>query len=65
MAEPAVHRIGLPADIETRKARTRAWFEELRDGICAALENLEDDAPADLYEAAPGRTYGVTAGVRF
>ncbi len=55
MAEPAVHRIGLPADIEARKARTRAWFEELRDGICAALENLEDDAPADLYEAAPGR----------
>jgi coproporphyrinogen III oxidase len=55
MAEPAVHRIGLPADIETRKVRARAWFEELRDNICAALENLEDDAPAELIEGAPGR----------
>ena len=55
MAEPAVHRIGLPADIETRKVRARAWFEELRDNICAALEKLEDDAPAELFEGAPGR----------
>jgi coproporphyrinogen III oxidase len=55
MAEPAVHRIGLPADIETRKVRARAWFEELRDNICAALETLEDDAPAELFEAAPSR----------
>ena len=55
MAETAALRIGLPADIEARKLRARAWFEELRDNICAALENLEDDAPADLYEGAPGR----------
>jgi coproporphyrinogen III oxidase len=55
MAETAVSRIGLPADIEQRKLRTRAWFEELRDNICATLENLEDDAPADLYDGAPGR----------
>jgi coproporphyrinogen III oxidase len=53
MAESVVRRIGLPADIETRKARTRAWFEELRDSICAALERLEDDAPAELYDGAP------------
>jgi coproporphyrinogen III oxidase len=55
MAETAALRIGLPADIETRKLRARAWFEELRENICAALENLEDDAPADLHEGAPGR----------
>jgi coproporphyrinogen III oxidase len=57
MAEAAVRRIGLPTDIETHKVRTRAWFEEIRDSICAALEKLEDDAPADLYESygAPGR----------
>jgi len=55
MAEAAVRRIGLPADIETRKLRARAWFEELRDNICAALEQLEDDAPADLFEGSPGR----------
>jgi coproporphyrinogen III oxidase len=57
MAETAVRRIGLPPDVEMRKARTRAWFEELRDNICAALEKLEDDAPADLYEDAPGRFF--------
>jgi coproporphyrinogen III oxidase len=55
MPESAALRIGLPADIETRKLRARAWFEELRENICAALENLEDDAPADLHEGAPGR----------
>jgi coproporphyrinogen III oxidase len=55
MAEPAVRRIGLPRDIEVRKARTRAWFEELRDAICSALERLEDDAPVELYEGMAGR----------
>jgi coproporphyrinogen III oxidase len=32
--------------IDTRKSRARAWFERLRDDICAALEAVED---------APGR----------
>jgi coproporphyrinogen III oxidase len=45
----------LPADIETRKQTARAWFEELRDRICAAFETLEDDAPAALYPGTPGR----------
>jgi len=30
---------------ETRKARARAWFEQLRDDICAAFEAIEDDLP--------------------
>jgi coproporphyrinogen III oxidase len=34
------------ADIETRKARARAWFETLRDDICADLEAVEDALPA-------------------
>jgi coproporphyrinogen III oxidase len=55
MAEAAVRRIGLSPDIETRKLRARAWFEELRDNICAAIEKLEDDAPAELFDGAPGR----------
>jgi coproporphyrinogen III oxidase len=35
--------------IEARKALAQNWFEALRDDICAALEKLEDDAPASLY----------------
>src|SRR5229473_8012923 len=41
--------------IEDRKARVRAWFERLRDDICAAFEQLEDDAPASLYPGRAGR----------
>ncbi|MFC7051818.1 oxygen-dependent coproporphyrinogen oxidase [Hansschlegelia quercus] len=39
-------------DIEARKARTKAWFEELRDRLHAAFEALEDESTAD---GAPGR----------
>jgi coproporphyrinogen III oxidase len=31
--------------IEARKTRARAWFERLRDDICAALEAVEHDLP--------------------
>ncbi|CCD99281.1 oxygen-dependent coproporphyrinogen oxidase [Bradyrhizobium sp. STM 3809] len=43
------------AAIEDRKARARAWFESLRDQICAAFERLEDEAPAELFPRAPAR----------
>ncbi|MBN8940146.1 MAG: oxygen-dependent coproporphyrinogen oxidase [Rhizobiales bacterium] len=47
----------LPADLEDRKARSKAWFEALRDDIIGALEAIEDDLPADSAHAgmAPGR----------
>jgi coproporphyrinogen III oxidase len=41
--------------LDERKARARAWFESLRDDICAAFERLEDEAPTTLYAGAAGR----------
>src|SRR5215471_16250534 len=52
------HLAGSPMDagqLEGRKARARAWFERLRDDICAAFEALEDAAPAALYGPTAGR----------
>jgi len=42
---------------DTRKARARAWFETLRDDICAAFEAIEDALPAGmpLADRAAGR----------
>ncbi|MCX7312082.1 MAG: oxygen-dependent coproporphyrinogen oxidase [Hyphomicrobiales bacterium] len=34
------------ATLDARKDRARGWFEQLRDGICAAFEAIEDDLPA-------------------
>jgi coproporphyrinogen III oxidase len=41
--------------LDEHKARAKAWFESLRDDICAAFERLEDEAPAALYAGAAGR----------
>src|SRR5258707_6364646 len=43
--------------LEFRRARAQAWFETLRDAICAALEELETALPAraPLADRAAGR----------
>src|SRR4030081_3727161 len=41
--------------LEGRKARVKAWFERLRDDMCAALEALESAAPAALHGEQAGR----------
>jgi coproporphyrinogen III oxidase len=46
---------GLPDDIEDRKATARAWFEDLRDRICAAFEAIEDDLTGPQASWVPGR----------
>src|ERR1051325_3407153 len=42
-------------EVTARQARAKAWFEALRDEICAAFEALEDEAPAALYPGDPAR----------
>jgi coproporphyrinogen III oxidase len=41
--------------IAARKTSAEVWFSSLRDSICAAFEDLEDEAPASLYPGEPGR----------
>ena len=41
-----------PKILDDRKAKARAWFERLRDDICAAFEALEDALPPDRSDTA-------------
>lgn len=47
----------LPPGIDQWRADARAWFERLRDDLCAAFERIEADLPAGapLSDRAPGR----------
>lgn len=59
---------GLPPDIESKKARARAWFEELRDTITAGLEAIEAEAslhadiPPARFERTPWQRDGGAGG---
>src|SRR5580693_2184187 len=45
----------VPAEIEDRRSRAKAWFESLRDRIIAELERIEEEAPYELYPEEPGQ----------
>lgn len=40
---------------EDQRTKARAWFESLRDRICAELEVLETEAPAALFAGPPAK----------
>lgn len=46
---------GLPDDIEGKKARAKAWFETLRDDLCARFEALEDQLVGRMSDQPAGR----------
>ena len=49
---------------EERKERASAWFESLRDDLCAALEAIEDAAgEGKRFERTPWRRQGGGGGV--
>jgi len=54
---PDPDRMPVPDGIADKQAWAQAWFERLRDDICAALEALEDELPAGapLADRPPGR----------
>lgn len=53
------HPLPPAPELERRKAVARAWFENLRDEICAAFETIEDEAAGPWHpetpKDAPGR----------
>ena len=45
----------LPLEVHDRRARAKAWFEALQQRIVAELEQLEAEAPVELYPDPPGQ----------
>lgn len=50
MSDPVI-----AATISDRQQQARTWFENLRDRICAAFEQLEDDLTGQLSDRPAGR----------
>ena len=44
----------MPDKFAGKKSRATAWFKTLRDDICAVFEEIEHEAPDELYSGEPG-----------
>ncbi len=58
-----VHPIGHPMD-HPLAAPARAWFETLRDRLCAAFKAIEDELDAGPHAALPPGRFERTAWAR-
>ena len=45
----------LPADIDNKKQKASAWFRQLRDGLCAEFEQLEQQVKGPHADRPPGK----------
>ena len=45
----------MTSETDDRKSRAEAWFDELRDAICADFEAIEDEHTGPLADHEPGR----------
>ena len=54
MSQPA-HEAAMPVPHEALKDRARAWFESLRDQLCAEFEAIEDAQAGPLADQPAGR----------
>jgi coproporphyrinogen III oxidase len=45
----------LPSDIDQKKQKASAWFRQLRDGLCAEFEQLEQHVKGPQADRPPGR----------
>ena len=45
----------IPADIDNKKQKASAWFRQLRDGLCAEFEQLEQQVKGPHADRAPGK----------
>lgn len=55
MRQAMQHEPMIQDDTEDRRAEAAAWFEKLRDDICAAFEGLEDALTGTHGDMEPGR----------
>ena len=42
-------------ELEEERARAKAWFEDLRNEICAEFKRIEHELTGPLSDRAPGR----------